>query len=447
MTFVSFAQNYEDVILWRALKNVENGCYIDVGANDPIIDSVTKAFYDRGWRGLNIEPVGSWYNKIVLDRPDDINLRIAVGKKKGNFPFYEVVDTGLSTMDEGIAKGHAEEHGFDILQYDVPVVPLTDIVKDYVSGDIHFLKIDVEGYEKNALLGLDLSVVRPWIIVAESTLPNMKLESYQEWEIILTENRYHFVYFDGLNRFYVADEKSELDEHFDRPPNYFDHFERVTKTWADQKIVELVGELGGVTSQFQDLQSQHHTLLVSKEEGREELLKVVHQLTEANQLLDSNTNQIIQKIQADKEREVSKLISNHGFQIENINTTHANQLALEKKHVQEFGKQLKEVQTQNQKQVQNLISTIIELKTEHNISLQQHLSETSAQKDKELKSLEKNFQSQLKRVDVLHKERTSAEEKRVTDMASQLKNLRRRSDKKIQKLTLAIDQLETQTDH
>lgn len=57
MTFISYAQNYEDVMLHRALKGVEKGFYIDVGANDPVQYSVTKAFYERGWRGINIEPI------------------------------------------------------------------------------------------------------------------------------------------------------------------------------------------------------------------------------------------------------------------------------------------------------------------------------------------------------------------------------------------------------
>jgi len=56
MTFVSYAQNYEDVMLWRALKHIENGFYIDVGAAWPSEHSVTKLFYDEGWRGINIEP-------------------------------------------------------------------------------------------------------------------------------------------------------------------------------------------------------------------------------------------------------------------------------------------------------------------------------------------------------------------------------------------------------
>ena len=45
--FISYAQNFEDVILWRALNHVENGFYVDVGAMDPTEHSVTKAFYNE----------------------------------------------------------------------------------------------------------------------------------------------------------------------------------------------------------------------------------------------------------------------------------------------------------------------------------------------------------------------------------------------------------------
>lgn len=84
MTFISYAQNFEDVMLRRALKDVKKGFYIDVGANDPVIDSVIKAFYDTGCRGINIEPVHDWLEKLQKYRPDDINIQTAVGNRKDN---------------------------------------------------------------------------------------------------------------------------------------------------------------------------------------------------------------------------------------------------------------------------------------------------------------------------------------------------------------------------
>ncbi|RLA44038.1 MAG: FkbM family methyltransferase, partial [Gammaproteobacteria bacterium] len=172
MTFISYAQNYEDVMLHRALKDVEKGFYIDVGANDPVTDSVTKAFYDAGWRGINIEPVSEWYEKLKQDRPEDINLQSAVGADQGEIAFYEVVGTGLSTANESIAKRHAKDSGYEIQQYKVPQVTLASICDQHSHTDIHFLKIDVEGAEKSVLQGMNLQETRPWIVLIESTLPN-----------------------------------------------------------------------------------------------------------------------------------------------------------------------------------------------------------------------------------------------------------------------------------
>jgi hypothetical protein len=61
---ISHAQNHEDILLWRALHDVEDGFYLDVGAQDPSYDSVTRAFYDRGWRGINIEPATGYFEKL-----------------------------------------------------------------------------------------------------------------------------------------------------------------------------------------------------------------------------------------------------------------------------------------------------------------------------------------------------------------------------------------------
>ena len=55
-TFASFSQNGEDVVLWRALRNIGTGRFVDVGANDPQVFSVSMGFYQRGWSGITIEP-------------------------------------------------------------------------------------------------------------------------------------------------------------------------------------------------------------------------------------------------------------------------------------------------------------------------------------------------------------------------------------------------------
>jgi hypothetical protein len=69
--FVSYSQNFEDVMLWRALRHVPRGLYIDLGAQDPLVDSVSLAFHQRGWTGVHVEPTPHYARLLRQQRPGD----------------------------------------------------------------------------------------------------------------------------------------------------------------------------------------------------------------------------------------------------------------------------------------------------------------------------------------------------------------------------------------
>lgn len=223
MTFISYAQNFEDVMLWRALKHVENGFYIDVGANDPVLDSVTFAFYQRGWRGINIEPMRQYYERLCAERPEDINLPVAVSDTGGELTFFDIPDTGLSTMEPAIAEAHVAA-GREVIQQRIQALPLANICEEHVHGPIHFLKIDVEGLEGAVLRGMDFQKWRPWILVIEATRPQSQITNHSEWEGLVLAAGYRFSYFDGLNHYYISENHLDLMESFKTPPNVFDDF-------------------------------------------------------------------------------------------------------------------------------------------------------------------------------------------------------------------------------
>lgn len=259
---ISYSQNFEDVMLWRALKHIEKGFYVDVGANDPEVGSVTKYFYDNGWRGINIEPVAEWYDLLMRERVRDINLNLAAGAEDGEISFYEIAGTGLSTSVKDISLEHASRHGFVGVERKVPVRRLTDICTELHVAPIHFLKIDVEGAEKSVLLGVDLALIKPWIIVVESTLPLSQDESFVEWESIIFEADYSFVYFDGLNRFYLSPEHDELRQSFNCPPNVFDDFSFSGSAGNNfcsiqkEKIVGAEAEVRALAQRFEQAEAQ-----------------------------------------------------------------------------------------------------------------------------------------------------------------------------------------------
>ena len=88
--FTSYAQNFEDVILWRALKHINAGFYVDIGAGDPLVDSVSLAFYERGWRGIHVEPLPNYAAKLRQARPDEEVIEAAIAKEPGTLIFFDV---------------------------------------------------------------------------------------------------------------------------------------------------------------------------------------------------------------------------------------------------------------------------------------------------------------------------------------------------------------------
>ena len=246
MAFLSYAQNFEDVMLWRALGHIPNGLYVDVGAQHPRIDSVSRAFYEHGWRGVHVEPVPAFAQMLREDRPDETVLQVALGETEGTLALNVFADTGLSTAVSAYAERHVAERNYAVDRIEVPVLTLGAALKALQGRDIHWLKIDVEGFEEQVLRGWDSTLLRPWVIVIEATVPNLPDTDYAGWDPILTAANYVFVYFDGLNRFYVAAEHAELAPAFAVPPNVFDAVELSgLASWGlARPIIEQRDEIG-----------------------------------------------------------------------------------------------------------------------------------------------------------------------------------------------------------
>jgi FkbM family methyltransferase len=221
--FISYSANREDVFLNRLFAMRSTGFYVDIGAAHPIYENDTKALYDRGWHGINVEPNVGFFRELVAGRPRDCNLNLAVSDTPGNLTYHEVIGTGLSTCDPEEA-ARAAAKGFRVVQHQVESDTLRHILERARPSKIDLLKIDVEGFELRVLQSNDWTRFRPTLILAEATYPESPTRRPDELTPFLTGHGYHRVYFDGLNDYFVAQECNLPGNVFDCPPNVFDHF-------------------------------------------------------------------------------------------------------------------------------------------------------------------------------------------------------------------------------
>ncbi|RAN32874.1 FkbM family methyltransferase [Hyphomonas pacifica] len=294
---VSYAQQFEDVMLWRALKHVSNGAYIDIGANDPVIDSVSRLFYEKGWRGMHVEPMPEYAEKLRQNRPDELLLEAAVGPANPELEIFCFEGTGLTTAVEKYAEQHQED-GCEVNRIVVECIPLAEVLEQFNRRHVHWLKIDVEGMENSVLKSWGNHPTRPWIVVVESTEPLSQKSAHDEWENELTGRGYSFVYFDGVNRFYVHEDHADLESSFKAPPNFFDDFALSEHSYFNKDVTSRMRnaetEIVSMNERLEEMRSEHeaHTAHFAWIEG---LLEQAKSDIEANnqtiELLESKLSE------------------------------------------------------------------------------------------------------------------------------------------------------------
>lgn len=264
---ISYAQNREDILLKGFFKDIKKGFYVDVGANHPDTLSTTKNFYDTGWRGINIEPNPHLYKLLKQQRPRDINLNFGAADKTDQLKFREYPEgDGLSTFSAESQKNYeqatSEYRPYTAKHKDrtVKVFPLKQILADNPLPAVHFMNIDVEGFEYEVISGNDWKKFRPWVLCIEAN------HLLKDWRPLLKKAKYDHVFSDGLNNYYVASEHKEIG----------DNFSYVNTVLLDKPIVpaafhiELVASKGRTSQLNNDIARQG--LLI--EELRQEIQRL-----------------------------------------------------------------------------------------------------------------------------------------------------------------------------
>jgi len=170
---LSFAANGEDRIIMMIffLLGMNKFSYIDVGANNPYLNSDTALLYLHGCRGINVEANPIHCEALKIARPEDITINVAVGVQYEKLQYYMFEDEhdGANTLVKSWADKWINNTNTQPVEIrDMSVIPLQEVINEYANSIWpDYLKIDIEGFDYDVLNSLDFTKNAPFVIMAE----------------------------------------------------------------------------------------------------------------------------------------------------------------------------------------------------------------------------------------------------------------------------------------
>jgi FkbM family methyltransferase len=209
-----FAQNGEDYILCTFFSFKEDGYFVDVGAFDGIHLSNSYCFELLGWRGVCVEPQKIYYELCCSNRPLSVCIHAACADSDA---INEItISTDITGLFSGVnldnEQKNIHEHYraigqslADTKKEVVPATTLNALLTKHLPSEpvVDFISIDVEGFEKNVLEGLDLSKFAPRILLVE-TSTDEDLSTISEY---LAQHGYTFARRVGPNSYFTTNQK------------------------------------------------------------------------------------------------------------------------------------------------------------------------------------------------------------------------------------------------
>ena len=175
--FISNSAFGEEILVNRLLQKFSKGFFVDVGAYNPIIGSLTYQLYKKGWNGLNLDFSRSNIQLFNFLRKRDVSMQIGVSDKEGIMEsFMFDPSSGTNTLERKYADGWSKNFNKKYKINRINCKKLTNILDECnVRKNFEYLNIDVETHDFKVLKGLDFSVYKPKLITCEIIVDQKKL--------------------------------------------------------------------------------------------------------------------------------------------------------------------------------------------------------------------------------------------------------------------------------
>ncbi len=177
---LSHAQVGEDLVLWHiayAVLGIQHPTYMDIGAHHPVINNNTFLFYERGSRGVLVEPNPALQGVLAALRPGDTLLHAGIGPTKQSEADYYII--AGSEADDGQLNTFSHDEAMQLVTRSngryrietvikIPLLNINDVMRQQWSAAPNVLSVDAEGFDLPILRSLDFKRFRPDVIVAET---------------------------------------------------------------------------------------------------------------------------------------------------------------------------------------------------------------------------------------------------------------------------------------
>lgn len=207
---VSYSQSGEDLIIdfFFTARKIDKPSYIDIGAYHPYKISNTALFYEKGSRGIIIEPNPDGFEKFTKYRPEDTNLNIGIGNEESVLAYYSMNSPTLNTFSEEEAKRYEEKGSARIEKViDVQVKTLTYVLEQYNKSVFpDFLSLDVEGWDYQILESLKQFQTTPKLVCVETYSYTEGYIYKERFDNLMKELGYTIYGTTTINTIYVKNE-------------------------------------------------------------------------------------------------------------------------------------------------------------------------------------------------------------------------------------------------
>ena len=175
---LSYAQQGEDIALWQILSwvlGIERPTYLDVGAHHPVFNNNTYYFYERGSRGVLVEPNPALHGVLEQLRPRDVLVRAGIGfAAQAEADFYIIggsEDAQLNTFSpqqaEALVTRSNGRYRIERVMK-IPLLGINELMRKHWNGPPNLLSLDTEGLDLAILRSLDFERLRPDVVCVES---------------------------------------------------------------------------------------------------------------------------------------------------------------------------------------------------------------------------------------------------------------------------------------